>query len=147
MKLLFVDCCISQRGAASRTKALAAAFLETFRQSHSGARIETADLAALALKPFTVDMLDRRDALAAAGRWDAPIFDLARQFRGAACRAQAARLLEKDCFEETEEQPWLLRSCAWWAPRPAEKRSWACCWPSGSTARWCPPTPCRFTGA
>ena len=90
MKLLFVDCCISQRGAASRTKALAAAFLETFRQSHPGARIETADLAALALKPFTVDMLDRRDALAAAGRWDAPIFDLARQFRGADAVAVAA---------------------------------------------------------
>ena len=34
MKLLFVDSCISQRGADSRTRRLAAAFLEAFAASH-----------------------------------------------------------------------------------------------------------------
>ena len=34
MKLLFVDSCISQRGADSRTWRLAAAFLEAFAASH-----------------------------------------------------------------------------------------------------------------
>ena len=37
----------------------------------------------LALKPFDVEMLNDRDALAAVGAWDAPVFALARQFRGA----------------------------------------------------------------
>ena len=32
MKLLFVDCCISQRGENSRTAALAKAYLEAFYQ-------------------------------------------------------------------------------------------------------------------
>ena len=40
MKLLFVNCCISQRGGASRTKALADAFLTAFRASHPGAEVE-----------------------------------------------------------------------------------------------------------
>ena len=34
MNLLFVDCCISQRGADSRTRALADAFLAAFRSAH-----------------------------------------------------------------------------------------------------------------
>ena len=37
----------------------------------------------LALKPFDAAMLDDRDALASVGAWDAPVFDLARQFRAA----------------------------------------------------------------
>ena len=38
MKLLFVDCCISQRGENSRTAALAKAYLEGFRSAHPDAR-------------------------------------------------------------------------------------------------------------
>ena len=38
MKLLFIDGCISQRGPASRTRALAEAFLSAFRESHPGDR-------------------------------------------------------------------------------------------------------------
>lgn len=83
MKLLFVDCCISQRGGNSRTLALANAFLEAFRASHPGAEIEVVKPAALGLKPFDPDMLNDRDALAAIGAWDAPVFELARQFRAA----------------------------------------------------------------
>ena len=84
MKLLFVDCCISQRGPVSRTRALAEAFLEAFQASHPGWTVETVPPdAMLALKPFDVDMLNDRDALASVGAWDAPVFGLARQFRSA----------------------------------------------------------------
>ena len=82
--LLFVDCCISQRGADSRTRAVADAFLDTFRANHPGAEVETVTPEQLlALKPFDVEMLNDREALAGAGAFDAPVFDLARQFRGA----------------------------------------------------------------
>ena len=84
MKLLFVDCCISQRGADSRTRAVADAFLDTFRANHPGAEVETVTPEQLlALKPFDVEMLNDREVLAGAGAFDAPVFDLARQFRGA----------------------------------------------------------------
>ena len=39
MKLLFVDCCISQRGEGSRTKKLADAFLAAFREEHPEAEV------------------------------------------------------------------------------------------------------------
>lgn len=83
MKLLFVDCCISQRGEGSRTRALANAFLKAYRASHPEMEIETVDLAALELKPFTVEMLNDRDALAKNGDFGAAVFDLSRQFREA----------------------------------------------------------------
>ena len=84
MKLLFVDSCISQRGADSRTRAVADAFLDTFRANHPRAEVETVTPEQLlALKPFDVEMLNDREALAGAGAFDAPVFDLARQFRGA----------------------------------------------------------------
>ena len=84
MKLLFVDCCISQRGTGSRTRALVEAYLEAFRTSHPEAEIETVQPETLlALKPFDVEMLHERDALASVGAWEAPVFALARQFRAA----------------------------------------------------------------
>ena len=84
MKLLFVDCCISQRGEGSRTKKLANAFLTAFREKNPEADVETVTPETLlALKPFDVGMLNERDALASVGAWDAPVFDLPRQFRGA----------------------------------------------------------------
>lgn len=84
MKLLFVDCCISQRGPDSRTRALADALLEAFEKAHPEAEIETVPPEALlALRPFAPDMLNDRDALASVEAWDAPVFELARQFRGA----------------------------------------------------------------
>ena len=91
MKLLFVNCCISQRGGASRTKALADAFLTAFRASHPGAEVEeVTPEALLALKPFNAEMLNRRDALAAETAFDAPVYALARQFRAADAVAVAA---------------------------------------------------------
>ena len=83
MKLLFIDGCVSQRGPASRTRALAEAFLSAFRESHPGAEVETVTLEALDLKPFLPAALNRRDELASAGAFDAPVFDLARQFQAA----------------------------------------------------------------
>ena len=40
MKLLFVDCCISQRVTDSRTRALADAFLTAFRSKHPDTEAE-----------------------------------------------------------------------------------------------------------
>lgn len=84
MKLLFVNCCISQRGSESRTLALAESFLESWRAKHPGAEVETVEPETLlALKPFDPEMLDDRDALAGIDCFDAPVFALARQFRAA----------------------------------------------------------------
>ena len=84
MKLLFVDCCISQRGEDSRTRRLAKSFLTAFREKNPEADVETVTPETLlALKPFDVEMLNGRDALASVGAWDAPVFGLARQFRAA----------------------------------------------------------------
>lgn len=84
MKLLFVDCCISQRGAESRTRALADAYLAAFRGKHPDAEVETVSAETmLALKMLDVAALNERDALASVAAFDAPVFDLARQFRAA----------------------------------------------------------------
>ena len=84
MKVLFVNCCISQRGADSRTRALADAFLSALREQCPEAVVETVmPDEMLALKPFDTEMLNGRDALAAAGSFNAPLFALARQFRAA----------------------------------------------------------------
>lgn len=83
MKLLFVDCCISQRGDQSRTRALCGAFLEEYRRTHPAAEIEVADLQKMNLKPFDQAMLDDRDALISVKAFDAPVFEPARQFKAA----------------------------------------------------------------
>ena len=69
MKLLFVDGCISQRGAESRTRRLADAFLTAFRASHEGWEVETVDVAALDLKPFTRRCLTRPGSSGARMPW------------------------------------------------------------------------------
>ena len=84
MKLLFVNCCISQRGTGSRTRTLADAFLTAFQASHPGAEVEeVTPETLLALKPFDAKMLDQRDTLAQAGDFSAPVYALAQQFRAA----------------------------------------------------------------
>ena len=83
MKLLFVDGCISQRGDRSRTRALCSAYLDAWKQAHPEGTVETADLERCALRPFDAAALDERDALASIRAFDAPVFDLARQFRSA----------------------------------------------------------------
>ena len=67
MKLLFVDSCISQRGADSRTWRLAAAFLEAFAASHPDWELETVEVGALELKPFTAGRPGLRGGLGCAG--------------------------------------------------------------------------------
>lgn len=83
MKLLFVDCCISQRGEGSRTAALCRAFLDAWQARNPQGQVETVPLAELGLVPFDVEMLDRRDALFRARRFDDPVYSLARQFAAA----------------------------------------------------------------
>ena len=83
MRLLFVDSCISQRGDQSRTRARANAFLETFLETHPGTQVERVALEQMNLRPFDERMLNERAALAKAGDFRAPVFDLARQFREA----------------------------------------------------------------
>lgn len=90
MRLLLIDACVSQRGPASRTRRLADAFLESFRAARPEAEIETAALERLDIMPFTPEALDRRDALAKAGEFGAPVFALARQFQQADRIAVAA---------------------------------------------------------
>ena len=58
--------------------------MAAFRAKYPDAELETVtpeDM--LALKPFDVDMLNARDALAKAGKFDDPLFALARQFAAA----------------------------------------------------------------
>lgn len=84
MKLLIVDSCISQRGEDSRTRRLLRAYVEAFCRRHPEAETQTVTPEELlSLKPFDVQMLDERDALASVQAWDAPVYDLARQFREA----------------------------------------------------------------
>ena len=84
MKLLFVNGCISQRGEESRTLVLARSFLDAWQARHPEAEVETVEPEALlALKPFAPEMLNDRDALAGIRCFDAPVFDLACQFRAA----------------------------------------------------------------
>ena len=91
MKLLIVDCCISQRGKDSRTRQLLRAFQEAFCRTHPEAEVETVSpQTLLALRPFDPAALDERDALASVQAWDAPVFALARQFRAADAVAVAA---------------------------------------------------------
>ena len=84
MKLLFVNGCISQRGEESRTLVLARSFLDAWQARHPEADVENVEPEALlALKPFAPEMLNDRDALAGIRCFDAPVYDLARQFRAA----------------------------------------------------------------
>ena len=72
MKLLFVDCCISQRGKDSRTLALAKAYIDAFRAAHPDWEVERADVAAMDLPPLTAEFLDDRDTRK--GEFSAPMF-------------------------------------------------------------------------
>lgn len=84
MKLLIVDCCISQRGEDSRTRRMLRAYVEAFCRRHPDTETETVTPEELlSLKPFDPQMLDERDALMSVKAWDAPVYDLARQFRSA----------------------------------------------------------------
>ena len=82
MKLLFVDCCISQRGEESRTHKLAEAYLKAYLDRHPEAELETVfPEELLELAPFDVEMLEERESLAQSGQFDdhvvaAPYWDM-----------------------------------------------------------------------
>lgn len=79
MQILFVDGCV--RGTVSRTRRLAAAFLDALRTRCPQARVDTVDLNILRPSPLFGDTLAARDAVM--GDWQQPCFALARQFRAA----------------------------------------------------------------
>ena len=83
MKLLYVDCCISQRGENSRTARLCRSFLEAASECDPQLQIEQLDLTNMELQPFTVEMLNQRDARMREKKFEAPEYALARQFRDA----------------------------------------------------------------
>lgn len=76
-KVLFVDGCI--RGKDSRTLRLARRLVSRIPD----ADIEVLQLPALRLTPYSAAEIAERDALSAAGAFDAPFFALANQFKAA----------------------------------------------------------------
>lgn len=80
MKLLFVDCCISQRGRDSRTKQLCDAFLESYRQSHPTDTVEVVTVRSMTLPTMTRTLLNQRDALIEEKKFSDQCFGLAWQF-------------------------------------------------------------------
>ena len=83
MKLLYIDCCITVHGSASRTAALAETFLSAWRAAHPEADIETLDLKTLTLNPLLGNALRLRETLQGEGRTEGASFALARQFAAA----------------------------------------------------------------
>lgn len=81
MHILFVDGCI--RGAQSRTRTLAQAFLDELTALYPSDTVETADLNTLRLVPLFGDTLAERDAAVARQDWDNPWFTQAVQFQRA----------------------------------------------------------------
>lgn len=79
-KLLFIDSCI--RGEISRTKRIAKAFLDKFR-NNAEYRIETITIDELTTAPLGRSEYEHREQLLAAGQTYDKIFDLPKQFAGA----------------------------------------------------------------
>ena len=77
MKLLYIDCCITVHGSASRTAALAETFLSAWRAAHPEADIETLDLKTLTLNPLLGNALRLRETLQGEGRTEGASFALA----------------------------------------------------------------------
>ena len=75
--MLVIDACV--RGDISATRRYYQAFLEKYHPD----QCEVVDLSELKLMPVNLDYLKVRDGLRYEGRFDDPLFDLARQFRDA----------------------------------------------------------------
>ena len=82
-KMLWIDACISPRGADSRTLGLAYAFLDGFREARPHDSYLALQVQKQGLQPFTEEMVRERDALSAAGNFSGPLFEQARVFREA----------------------------------------------------------------
>ena len=79
MKLLFVDCCVSQRGGGSRAASLCRAFPDAWQIRNSRGQAEKVSLAGLGPEPLAVEMPDWRDTLFRARRFGDPVCSMARQ--------------------------------------------------------------------
>ena len=83
MRLLFVNACM--RGPElSRTHALCRAFLEEARRACSALEIQEHDLTRMNLQPVTAPVLQRKEALCDAEKWDDPLLRLTHRGGGAA---------------------------------------------------------------
>ena len=78
MEVLFIDACMKP-GEESRTKILCNRFLKDL-EKRGDCTIETVPLKDLGLAPFDNDKVNERYGLLEAKKFDAPMFDLARQF-------------------------------------------------------------------
>ena len=79
MKLLFVDCCISIHEP-SRTKRLADAFLDSWKNDNPDGEIEVLDIKNMELKPLDAKTLLAREEAIQKGDFDNEMFTLAKQF-------------------------------------------------------------------
>ena len=89
-QLLFVDACV--RGAESRSRMLAERFLSSYAAANPDAAILHRNLMRDRLEPQYPEVLVCRDALAAAGKLDDPLFADAWQFARGPHRARCAVL-------------------------------------------------------
>lgn len=79
MKLLFIDCCISIHEP-SRTKRLADAFLDSWKNDNPDGEIEVLDIKNMDLVPLNTETLLAREEAIAKGDFDNEMFNLAKQF-------------------------------------------------------------------
>lgn len=77
-ELLFVNACV--RGEASRTLALTRKFLNAYLAKNPGDTVTERNLMEARLAPWYPETLAESAALEKAGRFDQPMFDVARQF-------------------------------------------------------------------
>lgn len=80
MKILFIDACVSTHPK-SRTRWLCDEYLRRIKNEDD--TVERVELEKLPIMPFSEKMLEKRDALIAAGKYNDEMFALARRFKEA----------------------------------------------------------------
>lgn len=79
MKVLFIDSCMKQ-GEESRTKILCNFFLNEIKRLHPDWEIEQIVLKDTDLKPYDIDMVNKRYDIVNSCDWDNPLLKYAKQF-------------------------------------------------------------------
>lgn len=79
MKVLYIDSCMKQ-GEESRTKILCNIFMNELKKVHPDYEITELVLKDLDLKPYNMDMVNKRYEVVNACDWDNPILKYAKQF-------------------------------------------------------------------
>lgn len=77
MKVLFVNACL--RGEKSRTLVLCRDYLQKLKEAHPEAEMEEVDLNSLDIEVQSGEVVERRDELRHADKFDDEMFDLAKQ--------------------------------------------------------------------